>query len=150
MLPLTRVNWLRGEKICYWTSLITRVGQAHCFSDSQFPHLQNWDDQTMCNFFPNSLWNSISKSFFSCKIEIDELQRTLERLFRGLQEVSVNRKCDIWNDLCNRLLAELTGDGNNRLVKRRGTKKSKISTLGSLYESLKSMGKENLRKIFYN
>lgn len=28
--------------------------------------------------------------------------------------------------------------------------KSKISKLGSLYESLKSMGKENLEKIFYN
>lgn len=42
-------------------------------------------------FFPNSLWNSISKSFCSSKIEIDWLQRTKrkkERLLRGLQEVS--------------------------------------------------------------
>ena len=61
----------------------------------------------------------------------------------------MNRKCDIWNDLCNRILAKLTEMGATALRQQRVNKgKSKISKLGSLYESLKSMGKENLEKIF--
>ena len=52
---------------------------------------------------------------------------------------------------CNRILAELTEMGATAPRKQRVNKgKSKISKLGSLYESLKSMGKENLEKIFYN
>ena len=62
---------------------------------------------------------------------------------------SVNRNCDIWNDLCNRILAKLTEMGATALRKHRvNNGKSKISKSGSLYESLKSMGKENLEKIF--